>query len=169
MKIRRLSMLLVACALSASAIAADSKSASLAPMQSDRDLGLGIGGIGTSIANISVITGWIPLSSTVALQPYFGIPSTTGTFNILGGSALKFAVAGTQNAGFHLGGDVLLGSVANSFTAIFGGLLGVHFNVAPSIMIQADGGPQIAINNGNTDFSVGGFSGFLGASILYIF
>lgn len=134
-----------------------------------KGMGLGLASIGTIGGTSSMISGWIPLSATAALQPYLGIPSTTGNFNFLAGSALKVNVAGTSAAGFHIGGDVLLGSISGNFTAIFGGLMGVHFNVAPSVMIAADGGPQLAISSGSTDFSLGGFSGILGASIMYLF
>jgi hypothetical protein len=138
-------------------------SARAAPMEGKMALGL------ASIAGDTAITGWIPLKGQMGFQPYLAIPKTTGSFDFLAGSAIKNTVKGSFENGFHLGGNVLLGSVAKNFTVLVGGLIGVHFSPAQNVLIAFDGGPQLSLIDGNADFSIGAVSPMLGLNILYFF
>lgn len=154
--------------------------AASAPASSEfSKFGLGVASLGGN----SVITGWIPLGGSAGIQPYFSIPTTRGGFNFSAGGAFKTTIVGNYNSGFHLGGDVLLGNTStasvdpltglptssSTFTASFGGLLGVHYRPVSSILVQFDAGPQLNIAGGSADFGIGAFSTLLGASVIYSF
>jgi len=134
-----------------------------------RHYGLGLASMNFGGGSAAMITGWIPYKSSMGFQPYFGIPSTTGGFSFLAGSAFKVTVSGNSQAAFHLGCDLVLGSLMSKFSVGFGGLLGVHYAPAQGLLFSIDGGPQFTIFDGATNFSVGALSGLLGASLIYLF
>ena len=137
-------------------------------LKSTTDFGLGLASVTTGAGgNSTLITAWIPIKSTMGIQPYFGVLGTSGSFNFLAGGAFKATVAGTGSTGLHIGGDVLLGSVASTFVATFGGIFGIHFAVHQSVMLSVEGGPQLGIAGGNTDFTIQSVSSLLGLSLIY--
>lgn len=143
---------------------------SVAAQAKTKGLGLGLQTASLGAAgNSTLVTGYIPVNPTLAFQPYFGITGTTGSVGILAGTAIKATVSGTEQSGFHVGGNVLLGSISSSFVGIFGGLFGLHHNVTNNILVAVDGGPQFGVANSNVDFSIGAFSSFLGLSAIYQF
>jgi opacity protein-like surface antigen len=131
--------------------------------------GLGLASITTGVGNSTVLTGWIPLKQSMGFQPYLGIPSTAGSFSFITGTAFKVTVAGNSQAAFHLGGNVLLGSTSNLFYLGLGGLIGVHYAPAQSVLLSVDGGPQLSLLDGNANFSMGALSSVLGASLIFLF
>ena len=132
------------------------------------DFGLGVSSFGGSGGTTS-LTGWIPLQERAGIQLFLGIPTTTGNFNFSGGGAYKVTTHGNASNGFHLGGNVLMGSTAGNFTVQTGGLIGLHFSPASSMLLAFDGGPQLSIVSGNANFSLNTFSAQLGASLIYFF
>lgn len=134
-------------------------------------LGLGVATVNVGTAGAqTLITGWIPLkSSSMGIQPYLGIFGTTGSFNFLAGAAFKATIAGGASTGLHIGGDVLLGSVASEFVGTFGGIFGFHYAFHPQVFLHVDAGPQVSVAAGTANFTLGGVSSLLGASLIYLF
>ncbi len=149
----------------ASAQTASSHSHSGSP---ENNYGLGVASFGGS-GGATSITGWIPLQDRAGIQVFLGIPNTAGDFNFSAGGAYKMTTHGSASNGFHIGGNVLMGSTAGSFALQAGGLLGLHFTPAHSMLLAFDGGPQLGIVNSNADFSLDAFSAQLGASLIYFF
>jgi hypothetical protein len=134
----------------------------------DDSYGLGVASFGGA-GGATSITGWIPLKERSGIQVFLGIPTTNGNFNFSAGGAYKATTNGTSMNGFHIGGNLLLGSNAGNFTVQTGGLLGIHFAPAHSMLFAFDGGPQLTIVSSTADFSFDTFSTMLGASLIYFF
>jgi hypothetical protein len=134
----------------------------------DKSFGLGVASFGGSGGGTS-ITGWIPLQDRAGVQVFLGIPNTAVNFNFSAGGAYKLTTHGTSSNGFHIGGNVLMGSTGGNFTVQPGGLVGIHFTPAHSMLLAFDGGPQLTITDGEADFSLDAFSAQLGASLIYFF
>jgi len=136
---------------------------------SGKHFGLGFASVYTAGGDSTMLTAWVPLKRALGIQLYLGVPGTLGGLNFLTGAAFKGTIAGNSVAAIHLGVNLLLGSINQSFTMGFGGLVGAHFTVAPSVLFAVDGGPQIGVNNGKANFSLGALSSLLGASLMYLF
>jgi hypothetical protein len=135
----------------------------------EHDFGLGFASFGAGLVATSAISAWIPINHTTGVQTYLSIPTTSGNFNFYAGGAYKATLEGTAQTGFHIGGDLLFGATAGEFTLLAGGLMGIHYTPAPALLFAFDGGPQISMIKSQADFSMGGLSGILGASLIYFF
>lgn len=135
----------------------------------EHDFGLGLASFGAGGAASTAISAWIPLNHTMGIQTYLSIPTTSGNFNFYAGGAYKYTLSGTASSGFHVGGDLLLGAAGGEFTLLGGGLMGLHFSPSHSFVLALDGGPQVSLVASKADFLLSGFSGLLGASLIYFF
>lgn len=149
--------------------------------------GLGLqtlnGSVGGSMAAVS---GLIEIDSLTNIQAFATIGSTS-PFQFGVGGAARRTVSGNEHAGFHVGGLIALGTLAaGSTTTIsssgkvsssastkffinFTALGGVHFQIpgVEKVLVSFDGGPNLAIFDGNTNFSIDALSPFLGFNIHY--
>jgi hypothetical protein len=135
----------------------------------EHDFGLGLASFGAGLAASTAISAWIPINHTMGVQAYLSIPTTSGNFNFYTGGAYKYTLSGNATTGFHIGGDLLLGATGGEFSLLGGGLMGVHFSPSQSIVFAVDGGPQVSLVASKADFLMSGFSGLLGASLIYFF
>lgn len=135
----------------------------------------------------SAVTAILELSDKQALQFHLALPSSSPfEFAVVG--QFKQTITESQNAGFHVGGGLGLGSVSTgSTTTIVAGvpvvtsssgfllsinaLAGIHykFSDAPNLRFHFDGGPTFTSTDGEADFSIGAASSWFGASVLYMF
>lgn len=131
--------------------------------------GLGVASAGDFTGGTSSLTALLKLSGEDAIQFHFTIPSTS-PFQITAGGIYKHVIAESQNAALHLGGGAMLGSLQNDFALSVAGVLGLsfHFSDIPRVQFHLDGGPMVTVLNGDTNFSVGALSSFLGLSVLYM-
>jgi hypothetical protein len=137
--------------------------------------GLGVSSVNTVPfpGNVGSLTAIFHLTTEDAIQVLLSIPSTQGSFKFGAGGLYKRTVAGSQAAGFHLGGGVALGT-NGSFAASFIGVAGIHYTPSgTNLAFHFDGGPALTIQDTNggssTNFAVGQYSNVLGASVLYVF
>jgi hypothetical protein len=144
-------------------------------------LGFTTAGPLTSGGNIPGFSGWFELSGADSLQAVFGIGSTD-PFQFGLGGYFRHRVAGNENAGFHLGGGLLLGTVGNTVTVAgvtgsntdfyiaISPLAGFQFNVPTlsNIFMSVDGGLNFVIVDGNFNLSATSLSPALGLSIHYL-
>lgn len=107
------------------------------------------------------------------LQTIFTINGTRGNFYFAVGGIYKFTVAGNARAGFHVGPGVTLGTVPTGTESKFGfslvGLAGGHFTLFERLILSVDGGPQLSVVDGNTDFRLKPMGELLGLSVHYLF
>ena len=151
------------------------------PSHSKVKFGLGVSGTSgltpspTAGARSAEASLWVEFNETSALQGLFGI-ATTSPFVFGAGAIYKHNLIGSWSQGFHVGGGTVLGAGSNGFggtvfVATLAGVAGLHFKV-PSVdhvMLQADLGPALAIQDGSASFAFGTFGPFLGLSVHYIF
>lgn len=107
------------------------------------------------------------------LQTIFTINGTRGNFYFAVGGIYKFTIAGNARAGFHVGPGVTLGTVPTGTGSEFGfslvGLAGGHFTLFERLILSVDGGPQLSVVDGNTDFRLKPMGELLGLSVHYLF
>ncbi|MBU6154381.1 MAG: hypothetical protein KGP28_08790 [Bdellovibrionales bacterium] len=152
-----------------SVASADHTKGSPASGSPEHDFGLGFASFGAGVLASTAISAWIPINHNMGVQTYLSIPTTSGNFNFYAGGAYKYTISGTAHSGFHIGGDILLGATAGEFTLLGGGLIGLHFSPAQSVVFSVDGGPQVSLVASKADFLLSGLSGILGASLIYFF
>lgn len=115
------------------------------------------------------IAGYLKLTDTQALQFNLGL-TTSGAFSFTGGAIYKHTIASSQNAGFHVGGGLTIGTLQSSFALSVAGVAGLHFRLAdaPHVMFSFDGGPTFTVVGGASNFNLTALSGLLGASVIYM-
>jgi hypothetical protein len=163
------------------AAAADSRGSSTAAtpslgMDSSYRYGLGYSAATSLTGSATSVTGLIELRGGNMIQGYLSVPSTS-PFEFTVGANFKHTIAESQNAGFHIGGGAILGTLAggakggSAFALGLDGIAGIHFSLAGAshVQIHLDGGPCLNIIDGNSNFSIGALSGLLGASVIYMF
>lgn len=142
-------------------------------------LGLGLSTISVGNAS-SAFSIWGDIDTKKSFQGLFAIGSTD-PFQFGVGGALRFTVSGNQATGFHLGGGLNLGSIANPNAAATGSatafyiviqpLAGIHFSLPSlsNIQLSLDGGPSFQVVDGDFQLGIGGLSSALGLSVHYFF
>jgi hypothetical protein len=137
--------------------------------------GAGFTTLNTGLANFPAFSGTFQFGSASSVQGLFGIDGTSGTFRFSFGGIYRHTLAGTQTTGFHVGGGLVLSTVAagaatTAFRVTLAPLAGFHYQVphAP-VQLSLDGGPMLTLLDGNADFQVGAGSQLLGLSIHYLF
>jgi hypothetical protein len=107
------------------------------------------------------------------IQAYFGVNDTSGGFHFGLGGAYKFTIAGTGAAGIHVGPGLSLGNMAtgngNKIFFTIQGLVGGHITVLDRLILGVDGGPILAIVDGDTSFRLKPTGQILGLSVHYLF
>lgn len=106
-----------------------------------------------------------------ALQVYLGLAAIS-PFEIGAGANYKFSVVGDSVKGFHLGGGVGFGTNSTQvFYVNIAPLMGIHFEIVDRVLFNFDAGLIFRLLTQGTPtaaLSVGGTSGLLGMSVLFL-
>ena len=138
--------------------------------------GLGFATFGGGLISGTAHTASVMLefSDLVALQPYFGIQSSS-PFSFGGGAILKYTLHGGAANGFHTGIGFNLGTAASvtgtSFYADIYPVLGMHFSLGghvSNLKLSFDMGPIFHVTP-TFQFQLTSISGIGGASLHYMF
>ncbi len=114
------------------------------------------------------------VSDKSAIQGYVGIPTIKGAFLVGGGLNYKYSLVGDSSRGFHIGMGLGLGAMngtapaGRTFFINIEPLMGLHFHVADSVLLNFDTGLTFQIQTegtSNLDLILGGNSILLGCSI----
>lgn len=101
------------------------------------------------------------------------INKTLGAFEFGVGGIYKFTVLGDRRTGFHMGPGVSVGTVAVGGKSKFGfsisGLAGAHWTIFDRMIVSVDGGPAVAVVDGDANFSFRPIGDLLGLSLHYLF
>lgn len=111
------------------------------------------------------------------LQTFATIERTSGVFVFGVGGIYKFTVAGDRRIGFHVGPGISLGTVAmgagaatsSEFAFSISGMAGAHFTAFDRVMFSIDGGPILAVVDGDANFAMKPMGEHLGVSVHYLF
>lgn len=172
---KRMHLVLLVCALFALPLNAESRDKSPSIRVSDEggtEFSVGYSAILRATGADSSGTLLMRLTPVDALQFHLSVPSTS-PFQFTVVSQYKRTITQSQNAGFHIGGGLGLGSlrvgVENGFALSVNGLAGIHFRLAdaPKVQFHVDGGPVLSVIDGDANFTIGALSGLLGLSIIY--
>jgi len=116
------------------------------------------------------------LQDKLSLQTY-AMLADTSPFLFAIGANMKYSLIGDAVKGFHIGGGFGLGTIVGTavapattgtdFFVDINALMGLHFPIVESVMINIDGGATLGVGGNNTTFVIGGNSVLLGLSILY--
>lgn len=140
-------------------------------------MGLGLAAVENLTLSSTALTGVYQLSQENLIQAFFAMDSTSplGRFNLAG--LFKHGLYGNEDIGIHVGAGAGIGNAPSpktgqgsvAFTLV--GIAGLHFPVpgAPRINVHLDGGPQLAIIDGNANFAIKALSPALGLSVFYLF
>jgi len=115
----------------------------------------------------------LELSDVVALQPFFGIP-TSSPFTFGGGAILKYNLHGNMDNGFHTGLGFALGTAGTPTTSFFADIfpvLGMHFSLGghvSNLKLSFDMGPIFHVTP-TFVFQLTSISAIGGASLHYMF
>ncbi len=181
-------LILVSLVLASTVFAAEKKNTTttttrttVAPSYSDgghsMKWGLGFATFGGGLVSGTAHTASVMLefSDLVALQPYFGIQSSS-PFTFGGGAILKYTLHGNAANGFHTGlgfqlGTVSAGAAGTSFYADIFPVLGMHFSLGghvSNLKLSFDMGPIFHVTP-TFQFQLTSVSGIGGASLHYMF
>lgn len=136
-------------------------------------------GLGVSTLSLvpgdPTITGLINMGHQFSIQPLAAVHTTAGSFSFEAGVLGKYNVAGTHEAGLHLGGGVDMGSISGGAKSVFAvavtALAGIHASLPglSKIQFHLDAGPGLTIIDGNSAFALKPLSSALGLSVFYLF
>ncbi len=181
-------LLLVSLLLASTVFAAEKKvttttRTTVSPSYSDgrgARFGLGFATFGGGLISGTAHTAslMIELSELIALQPYFGIQSSS-PFTFGGGAIFKYTLHGGSDNGFHTGIGFNLGTAvggagalaATSFYADIYPVLGMHFSLGghvSNLKLSFDMGPIFHVTP-TFQFQMTSISGIGGASLHYMF
>lgn len=156
--------------LTLSSVAHANANRSVAQVGSTKALGV------ADTSNVSTGQSLSALFSTAGgdwIQALLGVESTRGSFVFGLGGIYKFTVAGNARTGFHVGPGATIGTVAvggkSKFAFGFSGLAGGHFTLFDRLMLSVDGGPMLAVVDGDANFALKPMGTLLGLSVHYLF
>jgi hypothetical protein len=133
-------------------------------------------------ASLAGIMSFDPKNS---LQPMFTIAHTAGSFQFDIGALFRHSMIQGTNTGFHIGGGFGLGTTpgtttttatgarttSNDLAVAISGVAGFKYTLpgTEDVILYADAGPVIQLVDGDADFHLSPFSGFFGATLVYLF
>jgi hypothetical protein len=162
------------CLVSASAFAAGGEVSSNSGSSGVKRVGVGFSSLTNFTGAASSAAVLLKLNDKNAIQLLLSVPSAS-PFQFSVGGQYKATVAQHQNAGFHLGAGLSIGSLAvggrNVFAVAINPLAGFHLPLIAGdrVELHLDGGPNLTLLDGTADFTIGAHSALLGATLVYLF